>query len=94
MNTLRSLIVSIALSSLFASSLVRADDCSEGLIAESCACRSPVRSEREQPRGSDKRSQSMRQSRTWKSARTHVAQRAQKTIAPSDKVEPIQLQSR
>jgi hypothetical protein len=49
-------------------------------MAESCACRLPARSEREQLRGSDKPSPSKHQSRIWKSARTHVAQRVQKTL--------------
>lgn len=88
MNTLRRLIVSIALCSLFASSIVRADDCSEELIAESCACQSPVRSERKQPRRLDKHSLSMRQSTTSRSAKTQIGQRLQKTIASSDRPQP------
>ena len=86
MNTLKSLLVSVALSSLFASYLVRADDCSDGLVAESCACRLPVQSERAQLSGSHKRSLSKGQSRTWKSARTHIGERAQKTLANSDRM--------
>jgi len=88
MNALRSSIFLLALCSLFTSSLVRADDCSDALMAESCACRSDVRSEREQLRSSDKGSLSDPQSRTWKGARTQVAQRAKRAIAPSDKVLP------
>ncbi len=88
MNTLRRLIVSIALSSLFASSIVRADGCSDALIAESCACQSPVRSEREQIQRSDKHVRSIRPSTTWKSARGQIAQRAQKITASSDTPQP------
>ncbi len=75
MIALRSSIFLLALCSLFASSLVRADDCSDALIAESCACRSPVRSGREQLRRS-KGSLSDRRSETRQSARTQVTQRA------------------
>ncbi len=88
MNALRSSIVSLALCSLFASSLVRADDCGDALIAEPCACQSAVRSEREQLHSSDKGSLSDRQSKIWKGASTHVAQRAKRTLAPSDEVTP------
>ena len=88
MNALRSCFVSLALSSLLAGSLVRADDCSDALIAESCACRTEVRSGREQPSSPDKGSLSDPQSRTWKGARTQVAQRAKRAMAPSDKVLP------
>jgi hypothetical protein len=88
MNALRSSIISLALCSLFASSLVRADDCSDALIAESCACRSVVPSEREQRRSSDEGSVSDRQLRTSKGASSRVAQRAKMTSAPSDKVMP------
>ena len=44
MNALRSSLVLLGLCSLFSSSLVRADDCSDSLMAESCACQSDVRS--------------------------------------------------
>ncbi len=80
MIALRSSIVSLALCSLFASSLVRADDCGDALIAESCGCQSAVRTEREQLRSSDKGSLSDRQSETRKSARTHVTQRAKGSL--------------
>lgn len=83
MNALRSLAVSLVLCSLFASSLVRADDCSDALMAESCACRSEVRSEREQVRSSDKNSPSDPHSKAWKSGRMKIAQRAKMT-PPSD----------
>jgi hypothetical protein len=75
MIALRSSIFSLALCSLFASSLVRADDCGDALIAESCACRSLVGSGREQIRRSDKGSRSDRPSETRHSTKTHVGQR-------------------
>ncbi len=80
MIALKSSIFSLALCSLFASSLVRADDCSDALIAESCACRSPVGSGREQLRRSDKGSLSDRQSQTRPSTRTQVTQRARGSL--------------
>ncbi len=69
MKTLRGSVVLFALCSLFASSLVRADDCSDALMAESCACRSDVKSEREQPRTSDKGSLTDHQSKIGKAPR-------------------------
>ncbi len=86
MNALRSSISLLALCSLFASSLVYADDCSDALMAESCACQSPVRSDREKLRTPKKDSLVDRHSRTSKGARPHVAQRAKSTIPPSYKV--------
>lgn len=55
MNAVRILIVSLALCTLFASSPVRADDCGDALIAESCACRSDAKSDRAQHRSSEKK---------------------------------------
>jgi hypothetical protein len=49
-------LASLMLCSLFASPLVRADDCSDSLMAESCACRSDLRDGREQLKSSDKKS--------------------------------------
>jgi len=88
MKALSSSIVSLALCSLFASPLARADDCRDALVAESCACQSAVRSEREKPRSSDKGSLSNRQSKSSKGAGMHVAQRAKRALAPSDTVTP------
>ena len=45
----RQLTFLLALCTVLASSLVRADDCSDALIAEACACRSSVRSKQRQP---------------------------------------------
>jgi hypothetical protein len=84
MKALRCLIGSLALCSLFASSLALADDCSDALMAESCACRSAVKSEREQLRRSETGSSSARQSKASKRAGTRVAQRP-KTDASSDR---------
>ena len=53
-GTLRSCLVSLALSSLFATSVVHADDCSDGLMAESCACMSATRTESRTSKGSGK----------------------------------------
>ncbi len=51
-GTLKSCFVSLALSSMFATSVVQADDCSDGLMAESCACMSGARSESRSSKGS------------------------------------------
>lgn len=88
MNALRSSIFLTALCSLFTSSLVYADDCSDALIAESCACRLPVRSDREKLRTSEKDSPSDRASKASKSAKPHIAHRAKGTHPPSDKAMP------
>jgi hypothetical protein len=68
MIALRSSIISLALCSLFASSVVRADDCGDALVAESCACRSPVANGPEQVRRS-KGSSSDRKSEAKQSVR-------------------------
>jgi hypothetical protein len=85
MNALRISVVCLALCSLFAGSRVRADDCSEALMAEPCACRSDVRSERELLRRSDNNSPADSRSKARKNAGMKVVQRAKKTHAPSDK---------
>jgi len=85
MNALRSSFLLIALCSFFASSLVRADDCSDALMAESCACMSTVKSEREQPRSTDA---SARRSKTSKGAGTKVAQRTKNGVASAQEINP------
>jgi hypothetical protein len=84
MAALKTSIVSLALCSLFASSLVHADDCSDALMAESCACRSQVRSSQERLRTSDTGSTSDRQAKARKKASVHVAPRAKKMTAVLD----------
>ncbi len=68
MTALKTSIVSLALCSLFASSPVRADDCSDSLVAESCACRAQVRSNQERLRNSDGGSKSARLAKGRKKA--------------------------
>ena len=82
MIALKSSIFSLALCSLFASSLVRADDCGDALVAESCACRSPVANGGEQLLRS-KRPSSDRKLETRQSARTQVTQRARASLRPN-----------
>jgi len=74
MSALRRLLVSLALCSLFASSLVHADDCSESLMAESCACQSDVRSaaKRLKPH-----------SKAQKNARANVVVRSKRALSSS-----------
>ncbi len=83
---LKSFLASLAVCMLFFSSLVRADDCSDALIAESCASLPAVRSERKQLDDSDKASPSNRESGISKSAKTQVASHRKVTVAPSDKL--------
>ena len=75
-------IVSFALCALFASSPVLADDCSDALIAESCACRSDSRGDREQRRSSDKNSPEHSRARKSKTARLQAPQRAKNPAVP------------
>ena len=70
---LRTAAISLALGMAFVSSLARADDCSDALIAESCACQSPGPSESEQRSASDKSSLGKKESRARKSVKARVA---------------------
>ncbi len=84
MTALKTWMVSLALCSLFASSLVRADDCSEALLAESCACRSQVPRNPAQRPTSGAASASDRQAKGRKKASPNVAQRVKKLTAIVD----------
>jgi hypothetical protein len=84
MTALKTSMVSLALCSLFASSLVRADDCSDSLVAESCACRSQVGKNPAQLPASSARSTSDRQAKGRKKASPNVAQRVKKLTAIVD----------
>ena len=84
MTALKTSIVSLALCSLFASSPVRADDCSEALLAESCACRSQVPRNPAQRPTSGAASASDRQAKGRKKASPNVAQRVKKLTAIVD----------
>ena len=88
MNALRSSFLLIALCSFFASSLVRADDCSDALMAESCACKSTVGTERERPRSVDQTS--AHRIKASKSAGTKVAQRTKKSVAGAQGINPAE----
>ena len=72
MKVVRSCLVSIALCSSFASSLVFAGDCSDALIAESCSCQSAMQGEREQPRASAKGRSKSTVARVGKRAKSPV----------------------
>ena len=78
MTALKISMVSLALCSLFTSSLVRADDCADALAAESCACRSEVQSNQERLHTSDAGSTADRQANRRKKASGHAAQRAKR----------------
>jgi hypothetical protein len=75
LNLFRSSLASLVVCSSFASSMVRADDCHDSLMAESCACRSEVRSEREQLKSSDKKAS--------KGTRMGIAKQAKRPLASS-----------
>ena len=79
MNPPKRLVFLLALASLFASSMVLAEDCSDTPMAESCACLSGAQSERGQLRGSH--------SKPRKSARTKAAHRVKPILARSN--EPV-----
>jgi len=82
-GALRRLTFLLALCCLLPGSLVRADDCSDALIAEACACRSTVPIKQEQATSSDKTLPD-RRARTARKAGTHLAQRSSGTGGPSD----------
>jgi|SRR6516164_835233 len=67
-TALRSFASLLMLCVLLPSSWARADDCSESLMAEACACRSTASSNQKQPASSDRGSESHRRSRLAKSA--------------------------
>ena len=79
MSPFKGLVFSLALASLFASSLVRAADCSDTPMAESCACLSGAQNERSKPRSAH--------SKVRKSARTN-SQPVKTTLARSNNVVP------
>jgi len=79
MNPIKHLVFSLALASLFGSSQVRADDCSDTPMAESCACFSGVQRERGQLRGHAK---------TRKTARTTTGRRGKTALARSNNLAP------
>ena len=83
-NGFRRFVVSVGLCIVFVSSLALADDCSQSLTAESCACQSGVRSEREQVRTSDKRSL-QNPSRTHDVAKTRAVRSARRRNTRNDK---------
>jgi hypothetical protein len=66
-SALRGLTLLLTLCSALLSSIVRADDCSDALIAEACACQSTVQSKQEQTVSSDKGSLSKRRRKVTRS---------------------------
>jgi len=67
----RAAAISLVLCMPLVSSLARADDCRDALIAESCACQS---SEREQRSASDQSSPGKKESKARKSMKVRIAQ--------------------
>ena len=68
----RAAVISLPLCMVLVSSLARADDCSDALIAESCACQSSGLSERERS-ASDQSSLGKKESRERKGVKARIA---------------------
>jgi len=75
-KALRSSLVLLSLCSLFGSSLVLADDCSDSLMAESCACRSDVLIARGHLKSSKKDASPAADSKASKRAKSTLASAA------------------
>ena len=69
----RAAVISLPLCMVLVSSLARAEDCSDALIAESCACQSPGSRESEPRSASDKSSLGKKESRDRKSMKARIA---------------------
>jgi len=65
-------------------SLARADDCSDALIAESCACQSAVRTEREQLSAVDKTSLEKKETRSRNRVKARIARASGPRIGPNE----------
>ncbi len=83
-KALRMSVVSLVLCTVCVSSLARADDCRDALSAESCACQSAVRSEREQPSASDKSSLGKKESKARNGVKTRIARSARPGSGSND----------
>jgi len=77
---LRTAAISLALCMGSVGSLARADDCSDSLMAESCACQSDVRSDREQSSASDKSSPGKKVAGAGNRAKARIARGAEASI--------------
>ncbi len=71
---------------VFVSSLARADDCRDSLMAESCACQSAVRSEREPLSASDKTSLGKKVARARNRVKARIARGARSSIGPWENI--------
>jgi len=80
---LRTAAISLALCMVSVGSLARADDCSDALIAESCACQSAVRTEREQLSAVDKTSLAKKETRSRNRVKARIA-RFRPRIGPNE----------
>jgi len=69
----RAAVISLPLCTVLVSSLARADDCKDALIAESCACQSSGVSEREQRSASDQSTPGKKESKARKSNKARIA---------------------
>jgi hypothetical protein len=85
-RVLRTAAIPWALCMVFVSSLALADDCRDSLMAESCACQSDVRSEREQRSASDNTSLAKKEARARNRPKARSARAAESSNGPSEKV--------
>jgi hypothetical protein len=69
---------------VFVSSLARADDCSDSLMAESCACQSAVRSEHQQKSASDKTSLEKKTARARSRAKARIVRSSRPNIGADE----------
>ena len=81
---LRTAAISLALCMVSVGSLARADDCSDALIAESCACQSAVRTEREQLSAVDKTSLAKKETRLRNRVKARIARASGPRIGPNE----------
>ena len=79
----RAAVISLPLCMVLVSSLARADDCADALIAESCACQSSGLSDRERS-ASDQNSLGKKESRARKSVKARVARASGPSTAPQE----------
>jgi len=79
----RAAVISLPLWMVLVSSLARADDCRDALIAESCACQSSGLSERERS-ASDQSSLGKKESRARKSVKARIARGSGPSTGPNE----------
>jgi hypothetical protein len=77
-------VISLVLCTVFVSPLAYADDCSDALIAESCACQSPGTSNHEQGSASDKTSPGKKEAKMRHRTKRAIARSATPSIGSTE----------